>query len=484
MTDRPEPGIGETFGGYEIESLLGRGGMGAVYLATHARLERKVALKVIAGELANDPGFRARFLQESQLAASLDHPNVIPIYDADEVGGVLYLAMRYVSGPSLQTLLRERGSLSPGETQRLAEQIGGALDAAHRAGLVHRDVKPANILVAEPGSHAYLCDFGLAKRTSSEGMTQTGSFLGTVDYCSPEQVQGETLDGRADVYSFGCVLFHCLTGEPPFSRETQFAVLQAHVFDAPPRVSSIRPDLGTSFDGILATAMAKDRGARYSTAGTLAADFSSRQSTSGDEVTLVASRAVPRGRRWPKRRGLIFASALIVLVLAATAAGLLATRRSGDSGTSSAKLGPFVDRIENVLDQSAAGRTEIAAALRAGLDCTISARQAGQRIDSVADNRQSVLQQLGSLQAPTKEAEDVVTLLQGALQHSIEADRHYRDGFLSAEPSSGCPLRQNASFRLAGESDVRATAAKRRFVQKFDPLATRFRRRAWSAGQF
>ena len=190
MTERLGPGIGETFGGYTIESLLGRGGMGAVYLATHERLARKVALKVIAPELAHDADFRARFLRESQLAASLDHPNVIPIYDAGEVDGVLYLAMRYVSGPSLQALIRERGSLSPAETLRIAEQIGGALDAAHRAGLVHRDVKPANILVAE-GEHAYLCDFGLAKSTSSKGTTQVGSFLGTVDYCSTRADPGQ-----------------------------------------------------------------------------------------------------------------------------------------------------------------------------------------------------------------------------------------------------------------------------------------------------
>jgi serine/threonine protein kinase len=175
-------GVGETFGGYTIESVLGRGGMGTVFLATHDRLERKVALKVIAPHLALDDDFRARFLRESQLAASLDHPNVIPIYDADEVDGVLYLAMRYVRGPSLQQQIRERGSLTPMETLRIAEQIGGALDAAHRAGLVHRDIKPANILIGEPGNHAYLCDFGLAKRTSSDGLTQTGFFLGTVDY--------------------------------------------------------------------------------------------------------------------------------------------------------------------------------------------------------------------------------------------------------------------------------------------------------------
>ena len=177
------PGVGGRFGAYTIQSVLGRGGMGTVYLATHERLARSVALKVIAPHLADDEDFRARFLRESQLAASLDHPHVIPIYDAGEVDGVLYLAMRYVSGPSLQALIRDHGPLSAAESIRIAEQIGGALDAAHRAGLVHRDVKPANILLAEPGDHAFLSDFGLAKRTSSTGITRAGMFLGTVDYC-------------------------------------------------------------------------------------------------------------------------------------------------------------------------------------------------------------------------------------------------------------------------------------------------------------
>jgi serine/threonine protein kinase len=215
VTERVTPDVGETFGSYRIESLLGRGGMGSVYLATHERLGRKVALKVITPTLALDEDFRARFLRESQLAASLDHPNVIPIYDADDVDGVLYLAMRYVNGPSLRELIRERGSLSQRETVQIVEQIAGALDEAHRAGLVHRDVKPANILLAEPGDHAYLCDFGLAKRTSSRELTQTGSFLGSVDYCAPEQIEGRPLDGRADVYSLGCVVFHCLAGHAP-----------------------------------------------------------------------------------------------------------------------------------------------------------------------------------------------------------------------------------------------------------------------------
>jgi len=483
VTEGVAPGVGETFGGYTIESVLGRGGMGTVYLATHKRLARRVALKVITPELALDEDFRARFLRESQLAASLDHPNVIPIYDADEIDGVLYLAMRYVSGPSLLELIRERGSLPPAETLRLAEQIGGALDAAHRAGLVHRDVKPANVLIAEPDDHAYLCDFGLAKRTSSTAMTRVGSFLGTVDYSAPEQIEGRPLDGRADVYSLGCVLFHCLTGQVPYTRETEFAVLNAHLHDPPPVASGVRGDLPRSLDGVLATAMAKEPDDRYSSGGAFVEAF---KDALGAPTVAVPTK--PSRRRRGRRVWFLAAAVLLVGALAA-AAVVLATRETGNgsntAGPAAAKLRTFVDRVENVLAQAADGRREIGAALTAGFNCSITPHEAGQRIASVADNRQSILGQLGNLQTPTQQATDAVTFLQQALQQSIEADRHYRDGFFTiAQSKAGCPLTQNASFRLAAQSNARATAAKKHFVAAFDPLARRFDRRSWSAGEF
>jgi len=472
--------VGDEFGPYRIESVLGRGGMGTVYLARHARLERNVALKVIAPGLADDPDFRARFLRESRLAASLDHPHVIPIYDADEVDGVLYLAMRYVDGPSLQALIRERGAQSRGDTLRIAEQIGGALDEAHAAELIHRDLKPANILLTDTDRHAYLCDFGLAKRTSSRGMTHAGSFLGTVDYCSPEQIRGEPLDGRADVYSFGCVLYNCLSGEPPYARESEVAVLQAHLNDPPPTLS---PEL----DGVFGRAMAKDREDRYATAGALASDF--REAIAGGApATVRVPTAAPvtgteatqviraRRRRWPW-----IAALAVVVALGAAGAAFWATRDSGTSRSSQTKLGPFVDRIENVLTQSEAGRQEIGRAVTDGLHCRISNQEAARQINSVADNRQSILQQLGSLTGPTREADRMLTLLQQALQHSIEADRHYRDGFLGSDT---CPLPKNQSFRLAADSDRRATTSKELFVARFDPLATSLGRRAWTAGEF
>ena len=470
--------IGDEFGPYTIESVLGRGGMGTVFLARHARLDRHVALKVIAPELADDPDFRARFLRESQLAASLDHPHVIPIYDADEIEAVLYLAMRYVDGPSLQALIRESGPLSRGDTLRIAEQIGGALDAAHAAALIHRDLKPANILLTEADRHTYLCDFGLAKRTSSRGVTHAGSFLGTVDYCSPEQIRGEPLDGRADVYSFGCVLYHCLSGEPPYARESEIAVLQAHLNDPPP---SLAPDL----DGLFARAMAKDRDQRYPTAGALASDL--RAAIAGGAAETVAVPAEPptrldaTGALPQRRKRWRWAVAVVVLLAVAAAAAAIWATRDSSSGDNATDLRPFVDRIENVLTQSAAGRREIAAAISAGRSCTISNALAASRIGSVADNRQSILQQLASFSGPTQETDRMVTLLQQALQNSIEADRHYRDGFRA---SAECPPPRSRSFDLAEASDRRATTAKELFVARFDPLVRRLHQQVWTAGEF
>jgi serine/threonine protein kinase len=480
------PDVGETFGGYAIESLLGRGGMGAVYLATHSRLERNVALKVIAPELAHDEDFRARFLRESRLSASLDHPNVIPIYDAGAVDGILFLAMRYVSGPSLQTLLRARGALSPEETLRIAQQIGGALDAAHAAGLVHRDVKPANILLSESLDHAYLCDFGLAKHASSGGMTQAGAFLGTVDYCAPEQIEGGVVDGRADLYALGAVLFHCLAGEPPYRRESEFAVLEAHLHDAPPALSTARPGLPAALDRVLATAMARYPDGRFASGRDLSEAFA--QALAGPDGAptraapppVAASPAEPATAVQPSqagRRPLVIAGVVAgaLLAVSATVGGLLATH-----GSSSSKERAFVDRIENVLAQSSDGRKEIVAALNAGFACRIPPHEAGRRIGSVGDNRQGILLQLGSLQTPTRQADEAVTLLQRSLQQSIEADRHYRDAF-SAVTTPGCPIRSNADFVLARASDRRADVAKQRFLSVFNPLAERFGRRTWAA---
>jgi hypothetical protein len=266
---KEDPRLGSLLAGYRIESLLGRGGMSVVYLAQHERLKRKAALKVLAPQLAEDDTFRSRFITESELAASLDHPNVIPIFEAGEAEGVLYIAMRYVPSTDLRALLQTRGRLSPGRTVSIVSQVASALDAAHALGLVHRDVKPGNILVAEgQGSggtdHVYLSDFGLTKRTESGGgLTRTGQFVGTPGYVAPEQIEGRSLDGRTDQYSLAVVMFECLAGRLPYAREQDLAILMAHLRDAPPSLAALRPDLPREVDAVMARALSKQKEARY-----------------------------------------------------------------------------------------------------------------------------------------------------------------------------------------------------------------------------
>src|SRR3954453_540034 len=264
--------IGASFAGYRIDDLVGRGGMGVVYRATDASLERSVALKLLAPELARDESFRRRFATESKVAASLDHPNVIPIYQAGEHDGVLYLAMRFVRGEDLRLRLRREGLLEPDIAAGLVAQVGAALDAAHEAGLVHRDVKPANVLL-DMHDHAYLTDFGLTKRLAADTVeTRTGQILGTLDYIAPEQIRGEPPGPYTDVYALACMTLHLLTGEVPFTVDTEEAKLWAHLSEQPPRATERRPGLPLAVDAVLTRAMAKDPALRHATAGEFAAD--------------------------------------------------------------------------------------------------------------------------------------------------------------------------------------------------------------------
>jgi hypothetical protein len=273
-----DPRIGTLLVGHRIEGLLGRGGMGVVYKAEHLGLGRKVALKVLVPELAGSEAFRQRFIRESRMAASIEHPNIIPIYEAGEAEELLYISMRYVPGPDLGALIDREGRLGPERTVAITYQVADALDAAHRLGLVHRDVKPGNILIASgrgTGStdHCYLCDFGLIKHFDSQhDVTSTGQFVGTIPYVAPEQIEGRQLDGRTDVYALGCVLFQCLTGAVPFERETDVAVVYAHLQEPPPSPHALRSDLPAGLDRVFDKALAKSRDERYATCGELVAD--------------------------------------------------------------------------------------------------------------------------------------------------------------------------------------------------------------------
>ena len=256
---------GAELAGYRIEAVAGRGGMGVVYRAWHLGLERPVALKVISPGLASQDEFRARFRRESRLAAALDHPHVLPIYEAGESDGVLFIAMRWVDGIDLGRVLEQDGALPLGRAVRLVAQVAGALDCAHSRGLVHRDVKPANVLGAD-SDHGYLADFGLAKREDTAGLTETGRWLGTADYAAPEQIGGGEVGPAADVYALGCVLFAALTGEPPFPRESAVAVAYAQVHDPAP-AAGVSP----AVDAVLARALAKRPADRFASTGELSA---------------------------------------------------------------------------------------------------------------------------------------------------------------------------------------------------------------------
>jgi predicted Ser/Thr protein kinase len=260
---------GSIFAGHRIEEVAGRGGMGVVYRATQLALDRTVALKVIAPGLIEDDAMRKRFVRESKVAASIDHPNVIPIYYAGEEGGVAYIAMRYVPGDDLRSLVRRERRLEPRRAARLVAQVAAALDAAHAAGLVHRDVKPANVLLG-PDEHVYLTDFGLTKHALSiGGATKPGHWVGTLDYVAPEQIRGERVDARADIYALGCVLSYALTGRVPFEREGDEARLWAHLSEDPPKPSEREQRLPRELDDVVARALAKNPDERYPSAGDL-----------------------------------------------------------------------------------------------------------------------------------------------------------------------------------------------------------------------
>ena len=319
MSTHKDPRIGDELLGYRIEAFVGRGGMGVVYRAHDPRLKRSIALKLIAPELSGDARFCERFLAETELAASLEHPNVVPIHEAGDVEGQLYIAMRYVEGVELKTLLQQQERLEPGRALAICGQVAAALDAAHQRGLVHRDVKPSNVLLDE-NEHAYLADFGLSRRLADRGEPGAERLsVGTPAYASPEQIEGGDADGRADVYSLGCLLYECLTGHVPFARASELATLWAHVQERPPRASEQNADLSIELDAVFDTALAKDPEQRYATCGEL---IDAAQDALG---------VAPTGLRRSRRRTMAFAAAAVLSALAVVAAGLVLAFGGGSS---------------------------------------------------------------------------------------------------------------------------------------------------------
>ncbi|WP_433254917.1 serine/threonine-protein kinase [Streptosporangium sp. CA-135522] len=336
--------IGQEVAGYHVEDIIGKGGMAVVYLAVDSRLNRRVALKILNPLLGEDDRFRQRFVLESRTVASIDHPNIIPIYEADSAAdGTLYIAMRYVDGPDLRRLFYDRGPMQVSQVNRIFAQVAAALDTAHAHDLIHRDVKPANILIAghTEGDHAYLTDFGITKhRTSISGLTQTDQFIGTPRYMSPEQINKEHIDGRCDQYGLACVVYEALAGRLPFQRDNEIALLWAHLAEAPTPLSALRPELPTEVDEVMARALAKSPEQRYDTCTRFVAEL--RDAISGQSYQLVRdtaaqARPVPgepareEGRSRTGGRGILIGAGVAIAAIVALVALLATVLRGGDA---------------------------------------------------------------------------------------------------------------------------------------------------------
>jgi YVTN family beta-propeller protein len=329
----PELATGTIFAGYQIDGVAGEGGMGVVYRATEIALQRPVALKLIAEDFSGDRKFRERFQRESMLAASIDHPNVIPVYEAGEVDGELYIAMRFVDGTDLLHAVGREGPLTPQRAVRIVSQVAAALDAAHRRGLVHRDVKPGNVLLTGEGDeeHAYLTDFGLVKTLEGDapGMTTAGTFVGTLDYSSPEAIQGQTADARSDVYSLACVLFFALARKSAFLRDSNVATMFAHVNEPPPSLIEAAPDVPPALAEVVAKGLAKNPDERQQSAGELARAAQQALTAPAPPSTprgpaSAAATAAPADEGPPRRNRALGIALAAVLVLGLVAAGLAA----------------------------------------------------------------------------------------------------------------------------------------------------------------
>jgi hypothetical protein len=321
---------GSRLGNYKIEALLGQGGMGVVYEAVQLSLSRRVALKVIAPELSRDERFQERFRREGRSQAALDHPNIVSVHDFGEADGQLYISMQLVRGPSLNELIH-RGGLDFGRVLRILRPIADALDTAHEDGIVHRDFKPQNILVGSR-DHAYLADFGLTQAYGEPGLTRTGQFVGTLDYIAPEQIHGKPATRRSDVYSFGAVLFECLTGTPPYPRESDAATLFAHVSEPLPRVSELRPGAPPTIDAVLDHALAKNPDERLPTATAVIDELEAAidgaglalPPTTGRAPTHKASSGETRPRQPRNRKPMLVSLATMFIALAAACGAILA----------------------------------------------------------------------------------------------------------------------------------------------------------------
>ena len=502
----PELKVGDEFAGHRIEGVLGRGGMGVVYRVVDLRLNRPAALKVITPALSADDDFRRRFQRESQVAAAVRQHNVVTIFQAGEAEGLLFVTMELIHGSDLRGFISQRGRIDLPTASAITSQIAAALDAAHSASLVHRDVKPANVLIADSAPlHVYLTDFGLTKRTSSQsGITKTGLFVGTIDYAAPEQIKGWPVDARADVYALGCVLFEMVTGAPPFRRDNEYATMYAHTSEPPPPLSTIVPDVPPALNAVVSRALAKDPEERFPSAGDMARAVEAAvagQPLMEPERTVATGAAAPgtavpttplpistptapqaspvhgygmepppapppsyptaalppapRRNPWPW-----IAALVAVLAIAGAAAAVVLTRDSGGSEKTASTPVAQTPVQQPANDTSgpteADGVKEIVSIVHlseAGLPLTQN-----HRYPEAISNRRLVLERIDALEvAPSLERSR--TLLRRAMQASLDAD-------FALQRCDGC---DNAETRAGNLS---ATNLKERFTAEFNPIAS------------
>jgi hypothetical protein len=494
------PGPGSILGDFQLEERIGRGGMGEVYRATQLSLGRTVAVKLIAPEHAEDPGFRERFKREAHLAAGLDHPHVIPVHQADEAGGVLYLAMRHVGGTDLGRLIATENRLEPARAVALMGQVAAALDAAHARGLVHRDVKPSNVLVTglEGEEHAYLTDFGITRSTAADATrTQTDGLAGTLDYAAPEQLRGQTVGPAADVYALGCVLYELLTGQRPFERETAAAKVYAHLFEPPPRPSAAVPGLPPSLDVVVELAMAKDPDARYSSAGALARAARTAAVTapggtahaagtavgSGATATAAARGAVAHApasataRQAPARRRL--APALVVGAASVAAVAVIAVTSFGGDDASALEhqraVGAICDEANRVQSERrrrfASYRRRLSRERRLTGRVDLMVHETERRLASTAD----LASRVDALAGLPPELAAVQETTRRAWSRTVGRLQAHRDGLRRVRSYAGLERRLASLPRSAFERDAGVVASGLRRMGgsacDLDPLA-------------
>jgi serine/threonine protein kinase len=528
MTDNVRHQRGDKIAGYVLEDQIGAGGMAVVFRARDDRLGRPVALKLLAPGLAADDGFRQRFIRESRAAAAVDHPNIIPIYEAGEADGVLFIAMRYVQGGDVRALLDGGGPLPAARAWAIISQIAKALDAAHRHGLVHRDIKPGNILLdagagaagpnrgpgpAGPSEHVYLSDFGISKQPSgASGLTLAGQFLGTLDYIAPEQLEGHGLDGRADLYSLGCAAYELLSGRPPFRPAQGLALIRAHLSERPPALTAERPDLPPAVDWVLARAMAKSPGERYLTGAEFAADLGrslgllpghpvppragtasgavTQQAQYRDTrpgpvrdyshpatVTATAPARQPAARpRSPRLVAGAIIAGLAVVAASIVAAAVLARGPGTASASGSAEITAQNAQAQNVstlLSSSTGSISQLEPALGEIDDCTDLA--GGIRaLAGIRDQRSREYAKAQHLSVSLlPEGSSLKSDLTQALRYSLLVDSGYLN-WATRESQDGCQEGTEPGLTdqdVTGQDNTQASDFKRDFLQLWNPIA-------------